>query len=338
MSSSSRFPEIVTRSELLAAGHDPAEVTSLVRSGELHVVRRGIYSPLPPVDRAAAPGRWAERNHADRIAIKAAARRSPHLVVSHVSAAVWHGMPLVGMRPEAVHLTRIAETGAERTVDRVVHARRLPADDIVEIDGVQVTSPARTLVDLGRWAKYPTTAVVAADWSLHTELVTPDAVLGGLASTGRQRGVARARRLLRLADGRAESPGESVTRLRLADQGLGRPELQITVRSEDCEFLGRSDLGYPEDGLLIEFDGAVKYRELLLPGQDPSTVVTAEKRREDRLREHGYVILRVVWADLNDPGTLAARVRAAQQQGRRAVAAGMVRGHVELLPPLSIVR
>jgi very-short-patch-repair endonuclease len=52
---------------------------------------------------------------------------------------------------------------------------------------------------------------------------------------------------------------------------------------------------------VIEFDGAVKYGAT-------ADAVLAEKWREDRLRERGYGVLRVGWADLDRPRDTAARI------------------------------
>lgn len=93
------------------------------------------------------------------------------------------------------------------------------------------------------------------------------------------------------------------------------------------EFIGRVDLAYPEWGVLIEFDGLVKYGDLP-DGPDARAAVIAEKRREDRLRAAGFVVLRLTWKDLADRDRLRRLVSDALENGRRAVAAGMITGVV----------
>ena len=75
--------------------------------------------------------------------------------------------------------------------------------------------------------------------------------------------------------------------------------------------------------MVIEFDGQVKYGRSAderdpfgrrLPGPD---VLWQEKRREDRLRELGYEVVRVVWSDLDSPRELAARILRAVERSRR---------------------
>ena len=58
--------------------------------------------------------------------------------------------------------------------------------------------------------------------------------------------------------------------------------------------------------VVVEFDGLLKYR-----GEDGPEVVVAEKRREDRLRELGYEVVRVTWDELAHPERILARIRAA---------------------------
>ena len=177
---------------------------------------------------------------------------------------------------------------------------------------------ARTLVDVACSSPLPTT-VIAGDAALRRGLVTPAELALAVARTRHRRGAAAARRALSFADRRSESAGESRARLILSAQGLPEPVLQIRIYDRAGVLVGRVDLGYPGLGVLIEFDGMVKYRKPLRPGQQPEEVVIAEKRREDLLRSLGYTVVRFVWSDLADPAAMAATVRAALEQGARTV-------------------
>lgn len=55
---------------------------------------------------------------------------------------------------------------------------------------------------------------------------------------------------------------------------------------------------------MVEFDGAVKYE-----GLDGKRALAEEKRREERLRDAGFRIVRVTWDELARPALLLARVR-----------------------------
>jgi hypothetical protein len=57
---------------------------------------------------------------------------------------------------------------------------------------------------------------------------------------------------------------------------------------------------------VVEFDGAVKYA-----GAEGQAALVAEKRREDMLREMGYAVIRLTWADLARPDLVRRRIEAA---------------------------
>ncbi len=107
-------------------------------------------------------------------------------------------------------------------------------------------------------------------------------------------------RVARLASGLSESPGESWTRLVLAGLGL-QAEQQVEIRDGRGRFVARVDFLLPEQRMIIEFDGAVKY-----DGAQGREALVREKRREDALRALGYRIVRLTWADLADPQQVVA--------------------------------
>jgi hypothetical protein len=89
------------------------------------------------------------------------------------------------------------------------------------------------------------------------------------------------------------------------------------VFAPDGRFVGRSDFGWPDFGVLGEFDGQTKYGELLRkPGQTAEDVLIAEKQREDRMRELGWVVIRWMWQDLTRPEPPIDRLRQAFARGR----------------------
>jgi hypothetical protein len=116
--------------------------------------------------------------------------------------------------------------------------------------------------------------------------------------------------VVRLADGRAESVGESRSVHLFWAQRLPKPELQYHVLDRHGELIGITDFAWPECGLLGEFDGKAKYLRYLRPGEDPGDAVFREKQREDRLRRvTGWSMVRLTWADLSDPAGTAATIR-----------------------------
>jgi hypothetical protein len=133
--------------------------------------------------------------------------------------------------------------------------------------------------------------------------------------------VATARAAVEFADGRSESVGESLSRVRMADAGLPPPELQLNVFGALGDWLARPDFCWEELGVLGEFDGRVKY---LGTREEVARAVMQEKRREARLREMGWVVVRWEWADLGDLPALRRRVESAFGQARPATIRGWV--------------
>lgn len=91
-----------------------------------------------------------------------------------------------------------------------------------------------------------------------------------------------------------------------------RPQFHIT---EDGEFVARVDFYLPELGVVVEFDGAVKY-----DGAEGREALVREKAREDRIRRLGYGVVRITWSQLYRPELIRERVEAAAQvssRGRR---------------------
>ena len=330
MATNGELPHVMHRADLLADGITDAEIKSARGSGSWTRVHRGAYC---------ATDSLAGLDQEDRYRLRsiAVARRSPHLVLSHQSAAAMLGLPLWKASLERVHLIRPADGGGRAGPGRIVHIGRLAPSEIGRVAGTLVTSPARTLTDIACSSTFVTT-VVAADAALRRRLVTPDELAAALAKTEHRRGAATARRALRFADGRCESVGESLLRVAMHQARLPEPQLQIRVIGPDGSVIARSDLGYPELGVLIEFDGAIKYTKLLQPGENAHEVVLAEKIREDRIRDLGYVVVRVVWAELTDPSAIAAKINAALNRGRRVVAAAGITGTWSTEPAIRIAR
>jgi hypothetical protein len=101
-------------------------------------------------------------------------------------------------------------------------------------------------------------------------------------------GTRQARRAIALLDPRSESPGESVSRVRLHQEGLPAPELQQDRYDEDGRIVARVDFYWEKQRTIGEFDGKIKYGRLLKRGQSIEDVVFAEKVREDALRDLGW--------------------------------------------------
>lgn len=277
---------LIFTDDLLAMGFDrnawPAVVSGLVR------VARGAYALTEPSD----PQQW----HLLRTV--AALYRRPTAMATQVLAAIVHGFPLFDADLSVVHLmsprsARSAATG--------IHCQKGPTDAAVEVEAVRVSPAADTVVDCARSLPLDQ-GLALTDFALHRGVVTAEELRERLAAP--RTGVSRARHVVALADGRCESVGESRTRLILQQAGIAVTP-QVVVRQEDGEFIARVDLmvdGYP---IVVEFDGAQKYRS------DPAARHWQEKRRQEKLRDAGYLVVHVYWDELYRPDVVVAKVRRA---------------------------
>jgi hypothetical protein len=134
------------------------------------------------------------------------------------------------------------------------------------------------------------------------------------------RGVPAAGRVVGFADGRAESVQESLARVIFCEQELPAPELQVWLGDDDGP-IGRADFYWRAYGTVAETDGRVKY---VAATRDE---LWREKRRQERLENAGFEVVRVAWAELvRHPEQVAVRIRAAfARSGRRVAFAAAIR-------------
>lgn len=290
-----RNHRLIYTHDLTAMGVTDAAMRTVRK--HLYRITRGAYTLDPPVDEA-------ERH---RLQVRAAIERHSHLVAAtHMSAAVVHGLPTWGLDLRRVHVTGLDGEVREGVRHQVhTHHGPLPAADLTQVDSLRATTIPRTLIDCARRLPLPP-AVVLVDhalnrgWATRTEL---ERRCDALASVP---GIDNVRRTLTLADERAESPGESRTRLTLTDGGID-VDSQVEVVDGFGRVIARADFQVKGRMVVVEFDGQMKYE---LSG-DVAKAHWQEKLRHDRIQEAGDVIVRVTWADLNQPRTVVARVRAA---------------------------
>jgi hypothetical protein len=295
------------RRDAVRAGWTDDELGRLVRAGELARLRRGAYVARTLPQEATARHRLLVR------ATLAGLRRSA--VVSHQSAAVVHGLPLWDVPLDRVHVTRKPPASVDVSRTLYSHVAQLRDDEIIEVDGLPVTTVIRTALDLARSLPHEA-AVVALDAALHQGLLQRADLqirLFDIAGTPGSRSAARA---VAFADGRSESVGESRSRVVLHRWGLAPSAIQFEVIRDDGSLIGRTDFVWEDRKVVGEFDGRVKYGRLLRPGQDPGDAVFEEKRREDEIRGEGWGVIRWIWADLGTAHRFAARVRRSLEKQR----------------------
>lgn len=239
--------EPFTLRHALVAGLTRRQLRELVRAAYLRRPVRGVYvaSQLP-----------------DSLSLRA---RILGLVVPDGcfvcdrTAAWLHGAP-AALAPNE-HLSvppvscfRPSDEGRLRNPLSTSGERAVLARDLMELQGVLVTTPLRTALDLGRLQPTRDLRLSGMDAMLRVGGFTLDELLQEISRFVGQRGVVALRALAPLADGRAESPGESALRLRWYDAGLPRPEPQIPICINGREIF-RLDLGLEELLFAAEYDG-----------------------------------------------------------------------------------
>lgn len=289
---------LATRAQLLHAGVSSRQLRG---SGRRFLrVRHGVY-----VD-----GRLAGPDGQVSVNAQVAATRlltGVDLVAAGATAAALHGLPLLGRLPGRLELRERKEA---RPLHHGTSATLLP-DEVVEVDGVPVTSLACTAVDVARRRGF-LAGVLVADAVLRIG-VPPGELEDALQQRARWPGADHARRAVAFADGRAESALESLGRVRFDEQGLPPPELQVW-RGEPHDLFARVDHCWKARRTVAEADGALKYAK--------RSDLWDEKRREDRLRDGGDEVVRYTWDEaLHRPAVLAARVRRAFERSARRRAA-----------------
>src|SRR4051812_25467198 len=303
----------LARSDLLAAGLDDRFIRRQIQRRAWTRIRNGAYLPT-----ATWEALDAEERHR-RLARAVMHAHGDAVALSKVSGLlVRGGCDIWGIDLSRVHVTR--RDGRSGSLERdVVHHQGVVADSDVEmVNGLPVLSELRCVAETIALTRVET-GLVIADSALRTGRVNREGLEGLAASMARWRGSRTLDLVLRLADGRAQSVGESRSRFAFWSQGLPQPEVQFEVRDTDGTLIGFTDLAWPEHRVLFEFDGRVKYGRLLKPGQLPGDVLFEEKRREDALRRAtGFSVERAVWLALSSPGVMARRVRQRMVDGHLA--------------------
>ena len=180
-----------------------------------------------------------------------------------------------------------------------VHRAAVPPRDVAigADDELRCTTVLRTAWDVAALER-TSTAVGVLDALVRARLVG-HADLGRLLHEGAGRwGVTRARRVFGLVDGRAESPPESWVRVACALGGLPAPVPQYQV-VHDGAWLARVDLAWPEQRLIVEYEGEHHFEGVQIVRDD---------LRLARLLDAGWRVIRLSAADLRDLDGVVRRI------------------------------
>ncbi|MBX3287109.1 MAG: type IV toxin-antitoxin system AbiEi family antitoxin domain-containing protein [Actinobacteria bacterium] len=263
-----------------------AQDTGLTRHQVQHRVSTGQWERLHPgVFRiAGAPVTWLQA------AAGACLGAPPGAAASHLTSAA---LAELGEAPPVPPHVTVTPGRSSRMAGVIVHRAPLPPMDLTIIDGIPCTTVARTLVDCASIVG-PIRLQRLVDEALHRRLVTTDqlaAVWDGVRRGPGRSGEAK----LRAAVGPwvgpilPGSPAEVRLRQRIVAWGLPEPALQVAVRDEAGQVIGRVDAGWPDVLVGIEYDGARWH--------GPSRWA-ADHERQRRLEAIGWIILRAERSDL----------------------------------------
>jgi very-short-patch-repair endonuclease len=229
---------VVSRSQLRAIGIDDDAATYRARVGRLHRIHRGVYAVGHPL--LSRRGWW----------MAAVLACGPGAVLSHAAAAA-----LWDLRPSAAAKTDVSVRGAAGRSRRPrLRLHRMPTllqHEVTTRDGIPVTTPARTLLDLARTLSRRELER-ALDQSVRQELFDRAALDAVIRDHAGERGVGRLRRALS-----THVAGTTLTRSELEERfiavcdaaSIRRPRVNAYVAGLEVDFL------FPEARLVVETDG-----------------------------------------------------------------------------------
>jgi hypothetical protein len=267
-----RLDDPFTREQAIDGGVSPRQLQTLVAERLLRRVLRGVYAA------AQAPDSVLFRARALALVVPDCA------VVTDRTAAWLHDVPIL---ERGAHLEAPPISVCERVDSRVRRCdvdgrrRQMIDRDVMELHGVQVTTPLRTGLDLGR-RLWRFDALAAIDGVLHIGVDHDEFLSESLRFRG-HRGMRQLRALAPLGDGRAESPGESALRLHWLDAGLPPPEPQFGIVDDWGHEIYRLDVPLPSALYAAEYDGEEFHSSAADVRQD-------EERREWMRHERGWTI------------------------------------------------
>lgn len=288
---------VITRAEALALGMPPTTLTEWARIGHIRRVGHGIY---------VLPGVLDSHR-----SLLGAATRALNAVVSHESSAILHGIDHVDPRQIVV---TVPVRRSNRFEGVVVHqSTDLASDETTVIDGLPVTDPTRTIIDLAAVLRSGRLAMLL-DQAVRMDLATYASVSDRLEATARRGkpGVKRLRSVLASRLGKnfaSESTLETKMLNLLESAGLPRPSTQFRpdwLRSVN----GRVDLAYLDERIVIECDSRRFH------GSPESFQL--DRRRDNLAALAGWLPLRFTWEDLTKrPAYVLGTVREALMKRRK---------------------
>jgi hypothetical protein len=262
------------RADLRELGYTRSHFVRLVREGVIRAVVRDAYVRADLDD-------CVER----RAAAVALVVADHHVAIDRTAAAI-HGVSAFGFAeldgPPPIETAASPHHRATKCTGVDGQTRDLAAGDVMEIDGLRLTTPLRTALDLGRNLKRRE-ALAAMNALARLHGITKEQLRAQVPRFKGHRGVVQLRELVELVEPRIESPRESWTWLAIHDEGLPMPEPQVWVDVDGVPTY-RLDFAYVRRRIAVEYDGEEFHDR------------TDAQRRHDAarrgwLRENGWTVI-----------------------------------------------
>lgn len=190
----------------------------------------------------------------------------------------------------------------------VVSAEGIDPRDLIELDGLRITTAVRSVCFEMRYAATLRQAVQVLDMAAYSDLVSIAEIAAYAQRLRAWTGIPKCRKAIGLADENAWSPQESLMRLVWQlDAGFPRPLCNAPVFDARGRHVGTPDLLDPVAGVAGEYDGSLH----LLGAQRSKDV-----RREEAFRNLGLEYVTMLAGDRRDPGPFIQRLGAAYDRAR----------------------
>ena len=284
VASTAQLTAVITRKAL----------SSLVRSGAVVRVCRGVYAPS-----------WAPANTETRLAALDLLTGKRIVACMNTAAARY------GFDTENDRRTHILDPGVRirPAADLMVHQR--VGAPLKHVAGRLATAPAWTAVEVARTLRRPR-ALAILDAALRTGTCTAADLDAAIREQSGRRGIVAVRDLLLHADGRAESPMESEMRLVFIDWGVPKPELQYEITDRTGR-TWRVDFAWPAANVAAEYDSVEWHAN--------PDAFKHDRLKSARLQECGWTSIPAVVDDIRrEPQALAQRVMQHLERPRPAMA------------------
>jgi hypothetical protein len=265
--------EPFTRAELTGLGLSATALRRALRLGGVRSVLRGVFIA------AHVPDSLELRARAVRKVVR------PHHVITDRTAAWLHGIDahVYAEHDDVPPVETCALRGSEPTTLAGVDGRTrdLRTEDVMVLQGLHVTTPLRTALDLGCCLRRREAFAVLNAFA-HDHGLTAVDYVRALGRYRRRRGVVQLRDLVGLVNPLVESERESWTLLAIADAGLLVPEAQVWIEIDGVPTY-RLDLAYRRRKVCVEYDGSEAHA-----GPEQRAY---DERRRAWLRAHGWVVI-----------------------------------------------